>query len=304
MIRVSKPHISQSEQDRLAEVLGVERAVEEEVTLSRMRSAVEASTDPAFASVAETIRRDLAGELDADLLEAALSDLESQVARLPEVREVGIPQGTDGPERLYRELAEPARRVYDHLVAVGFFESVDENQPRFEPEHITATAHALVRADPLLSELTDLGFDERERLALVMDVTNNPRQLSRWVPTSQIPEGVEFDVEHVPPLHQRAVGGALLWIETLDVHLWQKSVLITEEILDDAYWDVKAMLAGIHLVTRAAHEIADEESSSLADDQLTAALTAGAAITIVNQEAICGDAYRITDEMRAPSPYR
>jgi len=49
-------------------------------------------------------------------------------------------------------------------------------------------------------------------------------------------------VDFVPPLHQRAAGGTLLWIRTLDVHLWQKAVLITDEILDDGYWDVKGML--------------------------------------------------------------
>lgn len=302
---MGKPQITPNEQEQLVDTLGVDATVEsDDLTLSQMRAAVGDLTDETFASVGEEIRRDLEGELDADLLEEALSEMDAQADRLPAVRETGIPAGEREPERLYRELIAPGWRVYDHLVDVGFFESVDENQPRFTPDHITATAHALVRADPLLSALERLNFDEHEQLALVMDVTNNPRRLSRWVPTSDIPEGVEFDVEHVPPLHQRAMGGALLWIENLDVHLWQKSILVTEQILDDAHWDVKAMLGGMYLLTRAALEVADPDRESLTDSQLTAALTASAAITIINQEAICQDAYRITEEMRAPPEHR
>ncbi len=301
---VSKPQITPDDQKQLTEVLGIEELPPEGETLSRVRAAIEPSIDAEFASVGEAIRSDLEGELDAEFLEEALSELEDNIERLPEVREAGIPEGETEPEELYRELIEPAWRVYDHLLAVGFFESVDENQPRFEPEHIEATTHTLLKADPLMSELETLGLDEREQLALVMDVTNNQRRLSRWVPTSDIPDEVEFDVDHVPPLHQRAMGGALLWIKNLDVHLWQKSLLITEEILDDASWDVKAMLVGMHMLTHAAREIADADGGSLTDSQLTSALTASAAILITNQEAICQDAYRITEEMRAPPEYR
>lgn len=304
MTHVSKPQITPDDQDRLADVLGIDESADGELTLSRMRTAVEARTSAELASPGEEIRGDLEGELDAELLDDALSELEDRIDRLPAVRETGIPAGDAEPEALYRDLVEPAWRVYDHLLEVGFFGSVDENQPRFEPDHIGDAAHTLLEADPLMSELETLGLDEREQLALVMDVTNNPRRLSRWVPTSEIPEGVEFDVDHVPPLHQRAMGGSLLWIKNLDVHLWQKSILVTEEILDDANWDTKAMLVGMHVLTRAAREIADADGGSLTDSQLTTALTVSAAILIINQEAICQDAYRITEEMRAPSEYR
>lgn len=304
MINVSQPNISGRDQDRLADTLGIEATATEEMSIDRMRSEVDATTDAEFASVGEAIREDLEGELDADLLASALSEMQTQIDRIPEVREVGIPGGESEPEVLYRELAESGWRVYDHLVDVGFFESVDENQPRFTADHITDTAHTLVGSGSLQSELEAAGLEERERLALLMDVTNNPRRLSRWVPTSDIPEGVEFDVEHVPPLHQRTMGGALLWTKNLDVHLWQKSILVTDEMLDDAAWDVKAMLGGMYLLTRAALEIADDERESFTDGELTAALTASAAVLIINQEAICQDAYRITEEMRAPSEYR
>ena len=305
MAGANKPQITADEQRELVRTLGVDRSVgSESLTVSRVRDAVEGSADPGFASLGESIRERLEGELDAELLETELSNLATQVDRLPDVREAGIPDGEREPEELYRELVEPGWNVYDHLLEVGFFESVDEEMPRFTADVIRDTARELVRSDALTDELTDLGFDEPELTALVMSVTNNDMRLSRWVPTADIPEEVEFDVEHVPPLHQRASGGALLWTQTLDVHLWQKSVLITDQILDDAYWDVKAMFAGQDLVTRAALEVADPDRETLTDAELTAALTAGAAILIINQEAVCQDAYRITEEMRAPSTVR
>lgn len=303
MANVSTPQVTREDERKLTKTLGID-AEEEAMTLAEMRAAVEAETDPEFASLGEAMRRDLEGRLDANLLERELENIAEQVARLPEVREQGIPDGEREPESLYRDVAEPGWRVYDHLLDVGFFDSVDVNSPRFESDHIRHTAQGFIESDALTDELADAGFDDHEQRVLMMNVTNNDNRLARWVPTAQIPDGVEFNVEDVPPLHQRAMGGALLWIRTFDVHLWQKQVLITEQMLDDAIWDVKAMLGGLYLMTRAALEIADGGTDELTDSQLTAALTAGAAISIINQEDICRDAYRITDEMRAPSEAR
>ncbi len=303
MVDVSTPQVTREEEQQLTEALGID-AGEGSMTLAEMRAEVDAETDTAFASLGEAMRRDLEGRLDAELLRRELENIAEQVARLPEVREAGIPDGEREPERLYRDVAEPGWRVYEHLLDVGFFESIDANSPRFSSEHIGHTAQGFVESDALSDELADAGFDEREQTVLMMNVTNNDNRLARWVPTAQIPDGVEFNVEDVPPLHQRAMGGALLWIRTFDVHLWQKQVLITERMLDDAIWDVKAMLGGLYLMTRAALEVADDGTDELTDSQLTAALTAGAAISIINQEEICRDAYRITDEMRAPSEAR
>lgn len=300
----SMPQVTPEEQRQLAKTLGIDEESGDSLSLAEMSDAIEASADPAFASLGEAVRSDLEGKLDAELLERELRNIAEQIERLPEVREKGIPDGDREPEELYREVAAPGWRVYDHLLEIGFFESVDVNSPRFTSDHIKDTARTLIESDDLTGELTDAGFDDREQTALVASVTNNDTRLARWVPTTEIPEGVEFNVEDVPPLYQRAMGGALLWIKTLDVHLWQKQVLITEEILDDAYWDVKAMLGGLYLMTRGALEVADDEEESLDDNQLTAALSAGTAIAIINQEEVCRDAYRITDEMRAPSEAR
>lgn len=295
--------ITDEAQRQLVRTLGVERANDgDRLTVEGLREELDSETDPAFASMGESIRSDLSGKLDAELLEDGLEELASQIERLPEVREEGIPDGETEAEVLYRELVEPGWRVYDHLVDVDFFESLEANLPRFTPEHIETTAHELIGSDALTDELDALGFDERERIALVTDVVNNNTRLARWVPSKEIPEDVEFGVEHVPPLHQRATGGALLWINALDVHLWQNRILVTDEILDDGYWDVKALLGGIYLMAKAALEVA--RGDELTDSQLTAAITASAAITIVNQEEICKDVFWITEEMREPPKAR
>ncbi|MFA9427146.1 hypothetical protein [Natronorubrum sp. A-ect3] len=295
--------ITTEEQRQLARTLGVDRVRDgDRLTFERLRESIDGTTDPEFASMGESIRGDLSGKLDAELLTTELENLSTQLERLPDVREQGIPDGDKEPEALYRELVEPGWKVYDHLVDVGFFESLEANLPRFTPEHIEGTAHELIGSDVLSTELDALGFDERERLALVMDVVNNDTRLARWVPAKEIPDGVEFGVEHVPPLHKRATGGVLLWINALDIHLWHNRILITDEILDNGYWDIKTMLGGLYLMAKAALEVA--AGDKLTDAQLTAAISASTAIMIVNQEEICKHMFWITEEMRAPPKAR
>jgi len=136
----------------------------------------------------------------------------------------------------------------------------------------------------------------------LLDVANNDERLARWVPSNQIPDGVEFETETVPPLHQRAMGGALLWIRGLDRHLWQNEVMITDEILDDAVRYVKAMLGGLFVTATAACDLAGD--GQFTDEQLTAALTAGSAVQIVSQEELLHSVFYIRDDMRAPSELR
>ncbi len=302
MANANRPQVTIEDHDRLAETLGIDTTPGDGLTMTDLRGATDRTDDPEFASMGRAIRDDLTGKLDADLLERELSNLTTQLDRLPEIREVAIPNGEAEPDELYRELAAPGWRVYEHLVDAEFFDSVEANLPRFTPEHIEGTAHELIQAEPLASALAECGFDEHEQTVLVMNVANNNTRLARWTPTKDIPEEVEFDVESVPPLHQRAMGGSLLWVKNLDVHFWQKRVLITDEILDDTYWDVKAMLGGLYVMATAAHDVATD--GPLTDAQLTAALTASAAIMITNQEEIVKDAFWITEEMRAPSTLR
>lgn len=303
MVNANRPQVTVEDQRELERTLGISESADERPTLAELREAVDAETDPEFASMGEAIRSDLSGQLDGDLIEEELSNMAAQIERLPEIRNTGIPGGETEPDVLYRELIEPGWRVYNHLVEVGFFDSVEANLPRFTAEHIEHTANELIQAEPLTAALDETGFDEHEKTVLMMNVVNNNDRLAQWVPTKDIPEGVEFDVSNVPPLHQRAMGGALLWINSMDVHLWQKRILITEKILDDGYWHVKAMLGGLYVMAMAAREIAADEGS-FTDAQVTAALTASAAMLIIDQEELMKDVYWITEEMRAPSKAR
>lgn len=295
------PAVDPGDRRRLASTFGLPEPSGDGPTLREIRDAVRAETDPEFASMGEAIRDDLSDDLDCDLVDEALAGMEARIERLPEIRETGVPDGEDGPDELYRELLPPAWTVYRHLVEVGFFESAEEHLPAFTPEYIERTAREYVRAEPVTAALSHYGFSEHERTALLLNVVDNDTRLSRWVPTNEIPDGVEFTVEYVPPLHQRATGGALLWINALDRHLWQKEILVTERILDDAFWHAKAMLAGLYVTVRAARAIAAGDDAELDDAETAAALAAGAAIAIVNQEELMRTAFWITEEKRAPS---
>lgn len=290
------PEIDDEERRRFLRVLGVTSAaaVGSDLTLDGLRGMLHGDSAEELSSMGHAIRGDVTGELDADLLAGGLSGLATRMGRIEDVRAAGIP---DRDERLYRELAAPAWTINDHLVDIGFYESVESHLPAFTENHIENVAHELIRAELLTNTLSDLGFSEREKTALVMNVANNTGRLALWMPTKNIPEGVEFDVEHVAPLHHRAAEGSLLWVDDMDTHLWQNEVLLTDDILDAAMWDIKAMLGGFHLLGTAARGVTD---GSLTDSQLTAALTAGTAAMIVGQEDLTNDAFRITDEMRAP----
>lgn len=304
MVESYKPRITTQDREQLAVELGVEPA-DGEPSLDELRSAVAAETDPEFASMGAAIRADLTDQIDTDLVDAGLAGLMEQLERAEAVREAGVPErtgpGDAGVEELYRELIEPVWEVYHHLVEIGFFESCSENLPAFTPEHIDGTARTLLDSE-VLDGLAD-AFDERERTALLMDVVSNDTRLSRWVPTRDIPDGVEFNVDYVPPLYHRAVGGGLLWLKSLDRHLVQKEILLTEEIIDDAFWRAKAVIAGVAVFLRAVQAVADE-NNEMRDEELVAALSGGAAITIVNQEELMQEAYWITEEKRAPSKAR
>ncbi|MFC6765192.1 hypothetical protein [Natrinema soli] len=305
MVEMHTPEITARDRERLAAEFDVNGADVDSV--DELRTVVDAETVSEFASIRETIRNELTGQLDVGLVESTLADLEAILQGSESVREAGVParhgDGDAGIDELYRELIAPIWDVYEHLVAAGFFESLEETLPAFTPEHIEHTASGMVSADELLAGLTDCGFDDHERTALLLDVINNNTRLSHWVPTQEIPDGVEFNVEYVPPLYHRAIGGGLLWIKALDRHLVQKEILLTEEILDDAHWRSKAILGGISTFLRGVRAVAADDQS-LTDEQVVAALSAGTAITIVNQEELMQEAFWIHEEKRAPSPAR
>lgn len=267
-----------------------------EFTLGDLRSAVTVESSGELAAVGEAIRGDLEGSLDASLLGGGSSALAERMGRLPELAAAGVPE-TPGTE--YQQLTEPAWRVNEHLLAVGFYETAERHLPPFTAEHVASTTRRLVAMESLAPMLSEVGFDGREGAELVMNVVNNSDHLAKWVPIDMYPpEAIDdFDPADIAPLHQRAAEGSLLWIDGLDRHLWQNEVLLTETAIERGLGDVKAMLGGFYLLGRAAEGLA---RGTLDDEELTALVTGSSAIMIVGQEDLADDLVRITEPERAP----
>lgn len=291
------PEVDQEERREFLKALGVTGAAVAgaELSVRELREQTAAGRTAELATMGEAIRSDLAGSLDTELLSASTAGLEEGFEQLPALAEIGFPEREASH---YAELVAPGWEVYDHLKDVAFFESIERHLPGFTTDHIVDTSRELVRSEPLTETLTGVGFTDEELATVVASIVNSADRLALWVPTRDIPEGVEFNVDAIAPVHQRAAGGALLWIEDLDTHLWQKQYLLTEELVEQGLWDVKVMLGGLQLVSEAAADMAGE--GALTEEQLATALTAGSAAMIVGQQNITNDLFRITEEMRAP----
>ena len=306
MVGGYKPRITDRDREVLTAEFGVGASDDDPEAVLELLTDIEGTDVAPFESMGAAIRNDLSESLDADLLETAIDDFEAVLEDVESVREAEIPErhgpGDEGVEELYRELIAPVWEAYDHLIDVGFFERIEDTLPGFTEEHLDRTAEGTLATGMLTDELANVGFDEHERTALLLDLVSNDTRLSHWVQAKEIPEGVEFDVDYVPPLYHRAVGGGLLWVKALDRHLKQKEILLTDSIVDDAFWRTKAILGGVYLFLRAAHAVANDDGAS--DRRIVAALSSGAAITIVNQEELMQEAFWINEENRAPSPAR
>lgn len=280
----------------VAGAAAVGKTAVEDVTLSDLREVVAAESSAELAEMGRAIRGDLTAELDASLLASEAAGVAEAIERLPAVREQGFP---DRGESLYGELTSGAWAIEEHLTETGFFASAEANLPRFTPEHVEAMVKQLVNAEALSTTLSEVGFSEAEQTALVTNVVGRADELAAWAPTWLLEDAEveEVNADYVAPLQQRAAGGALLWIDGMDEHLFQNEVLITEEMLDRAVRDVRAMLGGVYLLGSAAEGIADGEIS---DEELTALVSGSTAITISAQLEFTSDLVRITDDMRAP----
>ncbi|MEF8843299.1 MAG: hypothetical protein V5A60_09005 [Haloarculaceae archaeon] len=294
----SREQVTDEDRRAMLKALGVAGAagVVGEFTLGDIRGEVTPETGGELAAIGEAIRNDLSGSLDASVLASGLSSVAASVESLPALEAAGVPteKGT-----AYSSLTDEVWPVHEHLVEVGFFASAERNLPPFSPEHISTTARQLVGSGTLAGTLAEVGFDETEATSLATTVVNNDAHLAKWKPTGAYPqdEVEEFNPDDIAPLHQRAAEGVLLWIDGLDHWLWQNRVLVTEEMLADGIWDVKAMLGGYYLLNRAAHDVAE---GSISDETLSAMVTAGSAAAIISQEHLTFDLIRVTDEMRAP----
>lgn len=250
-----------------------------------------------LAPIGQAIKSDLAGQLDAGLIAGQQMAMAEATQALPAVLERGIPTESAGSE--FAAIEAAGRPVYEHYKETGFFESTTNHLPRFEPSYLETAIQGFVASEVLSEPLQTLGFEAGAGVDLLSTVVANGQQLSdhHWVATDEIArEQIEIG-ELIPPMTMGAAGGALLWLEDLDGHLWRHSAILTEDILEGAVWHGQSMAAGFHLMNEGAKAIANEEAS-LSDGELGALLSTGFAIQAIAQGLLPLDVYWITDEMR------
>lgn len=291
-------HVSDEERRKFLKVLGVGGAVASgSATLSEVRDAYGGGTEADLAPIGQAIRADLAGELNAELLASQQSAIAERATGLTTVSERGFPES--GPREDFASVAAAARPIYDHLATTGFFESTTEHLPEFTPEYLEESVQAFVGSEALAEPLDRVGFSGEEGVDMLATVIANAEELAthHWIATDAIPrEQVEFG-DAIPSMTRGAAGGALLWLEDLDTHLWQKQVLLTDEILSDAAWHGKSMAAGLQLMAEGARAVA-AGNAELTNDQLGALLSTGFAVQAIAQNLLPQDVYWVTEEMR------
>lgn len=266
-------------------------------TLSDLQSVTSPTESEELAPVGQAIQSEMGGAIDSDLIATQQAELRSAAADLDTVVERGFP--TEGPRHEFGPIAEAGRPIYDHLGDVGFFESTTEILPHFNSQFLQNTIATFASSEPLTTTLEETGVNEGAGVDLLAEVVVNSEALRQkhWVATDSITrEEVEIG-EYIPPMTMGAAGGALLWLEDLDKHLWQKRVILSDQILTDAVWHGKSMAAGFYLMSEGARIIGAEEAM-LSESELGALLSTGFAVQAISQGLLPQDVYWVTEEMR------
>lgn len=268
-------------------------------SLGEVRESLSSETNPELASIGQTIQSDLTGALNTGLLASQQATLAEEVRTLPVVMERGLPENE--PRDEFKSVAQAGQPVYDHLTEVGFFESTTEHLPMLNMEYLQSAVQSFVGSAALTEPFESLGLTGEEGVDLVATVIADAEELAtqHWIATDKIDRSeVEYG-ESIPSVTRGVAGGVLLWFNDLDLHMWQKKVLISEEILKQAVWHGRSMAAGFYLMAESARHIA-EESGQLSETELAALLSVGFAIQAVSQTRLPEDVYWITEEMRKP----
>lgn len=303
MVYEHQSTVSDEERRAFLKALGVGGAVAAgSATIDDVHGAITATGTDDLAPTGRAIEADLTGAVDSQLVDRQQTELAAATSALPSVLETGFPEAESEPRDDFARVAAAGRPIYDHLAEVGFFESTTEHLPAFDSGFITSSVKTAITSDALADSLGALGFSESELVDLLAMVVNHRQRIGErhWVQTDELPRQEMAIGEHVAPMTQNAAGGALLWLDDLDQHVWSQQVLLTEEILSDAVWEARAMAAGFHLMADGASAIADG-SSDLSDTELTALLSSGFALQAIAQNLLPEDVYWITEEMRSPA---
>lgn len=293
--------ISDEDRREFLKVLGLGGAVAVgSASLSDVQTAVTAGESTQLAQVGNDIRSELTGTLDASVVADGQAELASAVGGLSAAAEQGLPAEQRSE---FTAIAAAGQPIYDHLETTGFFESTDQHLPAFEPGYLESALSTFVASEALTEPLASMGLTGGAGVDLLSEVVANAEELNtyHWVASEEIPrEQVQFG-EKIPAMTKAASFGVLAWLDDLDEHLWQKQVLLTDDIYADAVWHARSMAAGLQLVSEGAAAVAAGDGR-FSDEELSALLTTGFAVQAIAQNLLPTDVYWITEEMRAPRP--
>lgn len=295
--RYNQQYVTDEDRRELLKALGVAGTVAAGgATLGEIRNQMDQAATAELAPIGEAIRSDLVGQIDASLISAQEAELASAASGVSAVLDSGI---REEPGTEFAAVAEAGRPLYDHFGEVGFFESTTSNLPEITPSYLNDAISATVGAKVVQDSLEQMEFVGGRPVDVMATVVGNAQLLSasNWAAAEEIPRAELEYGEYVPSMTKAAAGGALLWLEDIDQHLWKQEVLITDDILGDAVWHSQALAAGIQLMATGAKVIA-EESGEVGDAELAGMLSTGFAVQALVQELLPADVYWITEEMR------
>lgn len=294
-------HITDEDRREFLKALGVTGAITAGgVTLNEIREEIGVTAEEEFAPIVQGVQTDLEGTVDTQLISGQQTVLAEAVTELPVAVDKGFP--TEAQRDEFARVADAGQPIYDHLTEIGFFESTTEHLPEFSREYLNTAISTFIGSETLATSLETLGKTGQEGVDLMTVVFDQVEQLTNnhhWVATDGIPRAEIEWGEHIPPMTQGAAGGSLLWFDAVDLHLYQKKVLITDEILAQGVWDGQAIGAGFYLMSEGAKALT-EESTSFSDGEIGALLSVGFALQTASQIMLKKDLMWITEEMRAP----
>jgi hypothetical protein len=295
--------VTDEERRDFLKILGVAGAVgASSVTITEVRESLGSNTSEEFAEVGGAIKTDMAGNINAELIAEHQSALTTAVTAMPAAVESGQP--LEQRTETFGTIAEEGWAIYEHLKEAGFFQSTTEHMPAFNPGVLTTSTEAFLASGALTAPLEEVGLDGQAGIDLVAPTINEAEKLSHfhWIASGGIPADHEI-ADILPPITQRVAGGVLLWLQNLDTHVYQKQILITDEILSNGIWDVQGMAAGFHLLSEGAKAIGTE-SGRFSDAELGTLVITSIALQEIGQRLLPVHMHWISEKMRDPGNVR
>ena len=260
-----------------------------------------------LADIGAGVRSKLSGsdQLNAEFISSQQMAMTKAGTAMPEIAEKSQPVvGNAAPEEAFKPVFDAGWPLYEHFLDMGFFESTSAFLPRYTPEFLQSVIPKFVESESLALPLEDLGLTGTAGADMIATVAGNAEELSthHWIATDEINHEVFEGSEYIPTTTQGVAGGALLWLESIDHHLWTHAALLTDEIHQAAIWHGQALTGGLQLMTEAALEAGGEKTRGdpISDDDLGALITMAFAVQAITSGLLPSDVYWITEEMRVP----